>query len=373
MASCYLKTGVNAAIGDAVWFTTSGGSTPIAAPGASDIAILDANSFTTTGLTFTIDADTTLSGLSMTGLTNAPTITWNKTLTVNGNVTLPAPGTCTLNGSCALPYLIWQPSGHTLTTNGQTFPNTGGSNNASAVLMGSGSGATGTLTDNLDWPMVNVRFPGILLDVTACTSIEVRTWQDSISTAQVTITYSPDHDTDLIVRDNMGIGHLADSGASTYVNSDRVNLVSEPIIDFVVLVARDELDLTFKSIHAYPGIGPSLGTRAFTSQGGFGTPSLILEAGGVYNMQQQATTWAVGALTVANGSSSLRAEMFGAWTSTAQIRANDLYLHDTTHTGSTPAIAGRNTVFGANVVGWSRIGSSRISSAPKIPSIANER
>jgi hypothetical protein len=71
--NCYLKTGASCNTSDAVWFTTSGGSTPARVPLPGDTAIIDANSITAGSVTITQNLHL-FSGIDFTGVTNNPTI-----------------------------------------------------------------------------------------------------------------------------------------------------------------------------------------------------------------------------------------------------------------------------------------------------------
>lgn len=73
------------------WATTSGGSTMhTEVPGILDNAIFDANSFSTTGQTVTVDQDVNFHDMTWTDVTNMPTLGGTSDLNIYGSLTLDA-------------------------------------------------------------------------------------------------------------------------------------------------------------------------------------------------------------------------------------------------------------------------------------------
>lgn len=92
------------------WALSSGGAGGAGAPGATEPAIFDANSFSASGQIVSIRSGSTnrCKSLNMTNVTNTPILQWtslsagnNPTLTVSGNVTIPAGVTLTMSATNA--------------------------------------------------------------------------------------------------------------------------------------------------------------------------------------------------------------------------------------------------------------------------------
>lgn len=122
------------------WATSSGGSTfHTQAPTSEDNVFFDANSFSLSGQSLTIDAEANCLDMDWTGVTNFPTINGSGiVLNVHGSLTLAADMTANLG------FVEFESTttGNTITTNGTAF-------GASSIIRFYGSGGEWSLQDNL--------------------------------------------------------------------------------------------------------------------------------------------------------------------------------------------------------------------------------
>ena len=131
------------------WSTTSGGSAIGCGPSLLDNVYFDANSFTATGQTVTIDVTSvTIVDMDWTGVTNNPTLNWNsKTINLNGSLTFVSGMTITNMNTLNLGATT---SGKTITVAGKSLGGTTKFNcvGGSWFLTDSWSGATALFLTN---------------------------------------------------------------------------------------------------------------------------------------------------------------------------------------------------------------------------------
>ena len=117
------------------WSTSSGGAGGASIPTLVDNAIFDNNSFSTTGLTVTVNAAFSCFNLDFSAVTNNPTFAGNQTLNIYGSMTLSASMSWTFFGTTYFRATTSQ----TITTNGI---------NLRSNTYFNGNGGTWTLQDD---------------------------------------------------------------------------------------------------------------------------------------------------------------------------------------------------------------------------------
>ena len=148
---CYAKTGANHNFTDAIWYTTSGGSTAARVPLPQDTAVFDLNSITAGSVTITQNM-ARCPGINASGVTNSPTFNFSTPCGCTGNITFDSGS---LIGSGTGGITLNNRSGQTFTTGGLTYKsaitinNLGATASISGALILSGAGftqATGNTT-----------------------------------------------------------------------------------------------------------------------------------------------------------------------------------------------------------------------------------
>jgi len=338
------------------WSATSGGAPGALAPTSADDARFDANSFSGSGQTVTLDVAVDVHDFVWTGVTNSPTLAWGgQTVTVRGDFTLVSG--MALSGD--IYYLTFQSaSTQTLTLAGKALSIAG----PSIPEMAFKGGGTWNMAD--DWvamPVLAMFFEEATFN-TNDHALTVRHMFDGGGHGVFSGVVNVNYGTSAVKI----IDGLVLRKTGTTVDLSTAALTVEPDIDFTALYLKT---VAIGSLRVYPGTNTGEIIR-FGNSTNATIGELILEpASGATVSTVGGGAATIGALT-SNGVPGNLASISRTWTASGPIAADYLRVASSTLLGVTPGLVGAHGQNGGGNTGWEfEQTSTRVPSVSTIPTI----